>query len=158
MAGETVTAALMNAHLRDNLNIIAAVGITGWTAYTATWTSSGTPPAIGNGSVGGRYCQVGKLYVAQFLMQTGSTTTYGTGTYYWATPVTLATTFRQTGSLQVTDSSAGTVFFGSWEVPTTTTLQAYMEHATATGAVTATNPMTWATGDTIRGYHYGEAA
>lgn len=58
-----------------------------WAAYTPVWASSGTQPAVGNGSISGKYAQVGKI-VHYWISQTmGSTTTYGTGNYTWSLPV-----------------------------------------------------------------------
>lgn len=62
-----------------------------WTAYTPTWSSSGTAPAIGNGTLTGRYIQLGKLVVFRIFWQAGSTTTFGTGYWTWTLPVTRST-------------------------------------------------------------------
>jgi len=50
-----------------------------WQSYTVSWTASTTNPAIGNGTLTGRYIVIGKLctYVLGLVM--GSTTTYGSG-------------------------------------------------------------------------------
>ena len=57
-----------------------------WTAYTPTWASSGTQPAIGNGSILGRYVQVGKTVTVMINLVMGTTTTFGTGTYTFTVP------------------------------------------------------------------------
>lgn len=50
-----------------------------WTSYTPTWTvETGTNPSIGNGTLAGQYCRVGKLVFVKFSMTAGSTTTFGT--------------------------------------------------------------------------------
>lgn len=59
-----------------------------WTSYTPTWTGSGSNPAIVNGTLAGYYKQVGKTVFVRILMVAGSSTTFGTGTYSWALPVT----------------------------------------------------------------------
>jgi hypothetical protein len=58
-----------------------------WTAYTPTWTSSGTAPAIGNGTLQGSYLRVGKLVYGHIYWKAGSTTTYGTGLYFFSLPL-----------------------------------------------------------------------
>ena len=62
-----------------------------WTAYTPTWTSSGTAPAIGNGTLQGSYLQVGKLVYTHIYWKAGSTTTFGTGVYFLSLPFTAYT-------------------------------------------------------------------
>ena len=58
-----------------------------WTAFTPVWTSTGTAPSIGNGSILGRYYQQGKLIFATYLIQFGTTTTFGTGTWGFSWPI-----------------------------------------------------------------------
>jgi hypothetical protein len=59
-----------------------------WTAYTPGWTSTGTAPAIGNGTLTGRYLQLGALVIFSAEMVAGTTTTFGTGNYSLQLPVT----------------------------------------------------------------------
>lgn len=79
-------------------------------AYTPTWTSSGTAPAIGNGTITGQYSRQGKMADVLIKMTLGSTSTAGTGTYYWSLPFAPAsTTYADImGSWLLTDSGAGT--------------------------------------------------
>lgn len=59
-----------------------------WTTYTPTWSSTGTHPAIGNGNfTGSSYSQVDKTVSFLLNMTTGTTSTYGTGTYIIGLPV-----------------------------------------------------------------------
>lgn len=83
VAGETVTAALLNSHLRDNLKAIGDP----WATYTPSWTGSGGNPAIGNGTLAGWYMQAGKLVHFRISIIAGSTTTYGSGNYSLTLPV-----------------------------------------------------------------------
>lgn len=57
-----------------------------WTAYTPVWGSSGTAPALGNGTITGRYIKVGKLVFYKISLVLGTTSTVGTGTYTWTLP------------------------------------------------------------------------
>lgn len=59
---------------------------TAWTAYTPSWTASGSNPAIGNGSITGQYKVIGKTLYLRITMQTGTTTTFGSGTYRVSLP------------------------------------------------------------------------
>lgn len=59
-----------------------------WTPYTPTWTASVSDPAIGNGSIVGRYQMVGpKTCAARFSVTGGSTTSIGSGNYLFGLPV-----------------------------------------------------------------------
>jgi len=86
VSGEVVTAALLNTHLRDNLNAIGNA----WTTYTPAWTASTTNPVINNGTLTGSYMQAGKYVTFRIRVVMGSTTTYGSGTYFFSYPFTAA--------------------------------------------------------------------
>lgn len=88
VVGETVTAAMLNAEIRDQFSSMFDV----WTTYTPSWVSSGTAPALGNGVLTGRYMKIGRTVHAAIRMSCGSTTTYGTGNYSWSLPFTAANT------------------------------------------------------------------
>ena len=154
-AAETVTASIMNAHVRDNLKALAD----GWVAYTPTWTASGTAPALGNGTIVGGSITTGPKTLDFFILLTmGSTTTYGTGTYRFTLPASAAS--RGTGSTinmsgLLTDTSAGAA--GKWGVQacqfvTTSTIELLAPTATADSKLAIVGqlvPFTWANTDII---------
>lgn len=73
VAGEVVTAALLNTHLRDNLNAISGL----WTAWTPTITATaGTFTTV---SAAGRYTQIGKTVIWSLTI---TMTTAGTASNY----------------------------------------------------------------------------
>lgn len=86
VVGEVVTAALLNAELRDQLTDILGA----WTSYTPVWAATTTPPSVGNGTLTGRHKLIGKLCTAVWELVMGSTTTFGSGTYSWSLPFTAA--------------------------------------------------------------------
>jgi hypothetical protein len=61
-----------------------------WQTYTPVWSTSGTAPAIGNGTITGRYAILGKVIVCHINLIAGSTTTFGTGTQSFTLPFTAA--------------------------------------------------------------------
>lgn len=63
-------------------------GFPGLFAYTPTWSSSGTQPVLGNGSVVGSFAIVGKHCFANISFTAGTTSTFGTGQFRFAIPVT----------------------------------------------------------------------
>lgn len=112
VVGEVVNAALLNTEIRDQLNSMFAA----WTTYTPTWTSTGTAPAIGNGSLTGRYMKIGRTVIVEINMIAGATTTFGTGNYSFSLPVqSAATGLAIPGSAQLlgTDRWSGTTIISS---------------------------------------------
>jgi hypothetical protein len=49
------------------------------------WTATTTNPTIGNGTLTGRYIQLGKLVIYRIYLVGGTTTTLGTGPAYFIT-------------------------------------------------------------------------
>jgi hypothetical protein len=50
-----------------------------WTAYTPTWSSSGTQPTLGNGSISGRFRREGTTLHVEVDLAVGSSSSVGTG-------------------------------------------------------------------------------
>ena len=61
-----------------------------WQSYTVSWTASTTNPAIGNGTLNGKYVQIGKIVTCNILMVPGSNTTFGSGNWSFSLPKTIA--------------------------------------------------------------------
>lgn len=101
VVGETVTAALMNQEIRDQFSSI----FDAWTTYTPTWTAS-TNPAIGNGTITGRYLKVGRKCIAVIKVTMGSTTTYGSGGYSFGLPFTSASGVDYLGTARLVAANA----------------------------------------------------
>lgn len=148
---------LLNGGL-DNNNIAASAGIVAtklsvaYAAYTPTWTASGTAPAIGNATVVAKYAQIGKFIHAYGLISFGTTSTYGTGSYSFALPVTAGTSGTYvTGQALLYDSSANAAG-NALAFLTTTTTMTLQYGATYLGTLTPAGqlaPWTWATSDII---------
>jgi hypothetical protein len=66
----------------------AWVGMGAWNTYTPDWSAATTDPAIGNGTLTGKYAVVGKVCHFTTLVTFGSTSTYGSGSYSFGLPVT----------------------------------------------------------------------
>jgi hypothetical protein len=123
-------------------------GAPGWQAYTPTWTaSSGTAPAIGNGTLVGRYWQLGATVFFRIYMLTGSTTTFGTtgATWYFAIPVSPLS--------DAANSNQTVASFGAGGYQLTPFLRdtypntLYLLYGTTT--VGPTVPVTWTSGMTL---------
>lgn len=57
-----------------------------WSSYTPVWTSTGTAPTLGNGTLVGAYRQLGKTIDLRVTLTIGSTTSIGTGVYRLSLP------------------------------------------------------------------------
>ena len=88
--------------------------ISAWTTYTPTWYSSGVQPTIGNGTLTGRYVQIGATIIGEIRLVLGTTTNRGTGTYRFSLPlVGIAENFQPMGQVVVRDEGPGSTFFGT---------------------------------------------
>jgi len=87
-----------------------------WSSYAPLWTSNGTAPVLGNGTMIGYYAKVGRLVTAKIELNSGSTTTFGTGYYSWTLPIVAAVTGVPTnqiahcGSMGISTSGSGTFY------------------------------------------------
>lgn len=65
-----------------------SVGTNGaWTSFTPAWSATGSPPAIGNGSLFGHYALQGKVCTVFINITAGTTTTFGSGGLRLSLPV-----------------------------------------------------------------------
>jgi hypothetical protein len=130
-----------------------AIGNTVIGTYTAY-----TPPiggfTIGNGTRDTKYCRVNNFVHYTGLITFGSTSTFA-GSFFFNVPITGDfTTSQPIGTSYIRDASTGVTYAGI--VRPLSTFQAYGSiHSSDIGgwlrfrAVSATDPMTWATGDQI---------
>ncbi|MGV9850417.1 hypothetical protein ACWDWU_16855 [Streptomyces sp. NPDC003442] len=150
----TATGALRTDGALTIIGNVAAANITTgtWTTYTPTWTASTTNPSLGNGTLIGKYALIGKTCHGHINLVTGSTTTYGSGTWSWALPVTSAndgTTRIGTAHLL----SGGYRASGDIVIsPNASTASIYFPAASDTrmAGASATYPITWSQTDQIR--------
>jgi hypothetical protein len=120
-----------------------------WTAYTPSWTSTGTAPAIGNGSLVGAYRIDGKTLFIRLRMVAGSTTTFGTGSWSFSLPagVTSVTGTQQYITARGVDVSASANYSGSGRVVSAATAIEGIHIGSGTAFISNTTPFTWANTD-----------
>ncbi len=118
--------------------------------YNPQWASTGTQPAIGNGTIVGKYSMKGNQIFDNGRQTNGSTTTYGTGTYTWSLPFASKTisNYGSNGSCQVFDSSAGTFYVGRSSIGSNSSTINLATHAAAS-LMSGTVPIALATSDVI---------
>ena len=158
VAGDTLTAAYWNTYVRDDINWIARAGINAWSSFTPTWTSSGTAVALGNGTTTGFYQHTGMGLMVTGHQIMGSTTTYGTGNYSFATPVATnihASTYSGFGHAILVDTGTATRY--GLVVVLGSTIQIHYTDTT-TSLVGQTVPHTWANTDEIHFSYIAESA
>jgi hypothetical protein len=61
-----------------------------WTSYTPTFTTDGTQPILGDGTITGAYKIIGKTCFVRVKLNPGSTTTFGSGALLFGLPVNAA--------------------------------------------------------------------
>lgn len=147
LTNKTLTAPTINGGVADAASTIG--GVTGtaiaaaraaWTAYTPALTNA----AVGNGTITGRYLQMGKtvFFTAQFTL--GSTSAVGTQPTVSAPVAGQAASYVVAG--QAYDSSANALYTIVGSLPTSGTA---IRLGSGGGDVTASVPFVWAVGDNI---------
>lgn len=150
-AGEVVDP----ADISTLIDIATALGGP-WTDWSASvnWTSTGTPPAILNGTISAAYIQVGKFITYTGRISMGSTTTFG-GANAWSIALPVAAlNSNYTGSAYFNDASVTANKTGGALIPGTSTCS----FSSIGGPVTATVPYTWAVSDFLSWYVTYQAA
>lgn len=131
-----------------------------WQTFTPTLqvlVGSGTDWVIGNGTINGRYLQVGNLVQVFIEVVFGSTSTYGTGSLALGNlPINIAapvSTDPAIGTSQLRDASLTTLYPGTVyrRGNNGATLWTYLTNATYATSTNISNtvPFTWANGDSI---------
>jgi hypothetical protein len=86
---------------------VPALPVGAWTSYVPVWSGNGTAPTIGNGTISGNFCQIGKTVHFNVSWSLGSTSTVGTSTRYTVSlPITAKSNQALTGSGLYYDTSA----------------------------------------------------
>jgi hypothetical protein len=124
------------------------------TAYTPTWAGSGSNPAIGNGSLTGKYIQIGKLVFFEIIQSMGSTTTFGSGVWTWSLPVAAAVS--NGGAFPVYCLDLGTAHFIAVGHLTTSAAFLITSNDDVASGFTPSSPFVWANGDRIhvQGFYF----
>lgn len=127
---------------------------TNWATASLTfsnWTPTFSNVTLGNGTVSGRYIQIGKyvFYTAVLTLGSTSSITGGIGLNY---PVNAVASSAITGDVTLRDASAG-FFYRAMAFLVSSTSQTILCDNSAAGGplqgVTATVPFTWAVGDQV---------
>jgi hypothetical protein len=130
-----------------------ASDLTAWTSYTPTWTSDSSTPSIGNGSLAGRYKQIGKTVFFSMKLTYGSTTTGGAGAWMFGLPVTA---YDANYQFAVSILNSGLAWYGAIANGNYKNSTSYFSiihqndtQTTVWGGVTAGAPFTFGSQDTL---------
>lgn len=135
-----------------------------WDSWTPTWTSSGSAPSIGNGTLSGAYIVVGKTCFFRIKFVGGSTTTWGTGSYFINLPVAghsgIAANdgFTLNGYAEDLSTVAYTVLGTRMDNTSRFYVIIYAPQTTSASNWAQTQPFTWGTGDYWSGTGFYQVA
>lgn len=144
-SGQTLTAAIMNAQVRDAISGLQAA----WSDTATTWTAATTNPTLGNGVLTNRVNRTGKSIAVNLTLVFGSTTTIGSGAYTFTLPVASVfstTTYVNLGSASMRDTSASANRIGAAILTSPSTFQIVAADGTTVGSAA---PWTWANNDIL---------
>jgi hypothetical protein len=120
-------------------------------AYTS-WTPTLTNLTLGNGTMSGKYVQIGKFVHATLSLTWGSTTS-SSGAWEFSSPVTMATPNNTyIGTARILDNGVQN-YPGMVLILTSTKLIAFAQYVANTWSeasnIATTSPFTWTTGDNL---------
>lgn len=123
-----------------------------WASYTPTWRASIADPAIGNGAIAGRFRRLGTTAEVNVTITMGSTTTFGTGSWFVTLPPgctgrTVTNGYQTKGAVLAIDTGVNSYPCDPYVISAGTNIQ--LVYGSPWAAVTATAPFTWGNGDVL---------
>lgn len=146
VSGEVVTAAELNAEIRD-----AIVGVqAAWTAYTPTLTNI----TLGNGTLNFAWSRIGHTIFARGQFVAGSTTTYSAGTLALSLPTTPIAAITTVGGYPIgtgiiQNSGSATRAGCTALVTTAGTVNFMLDNSAANTLINNATPGAWSTSGMI---------
>ena len=140
-----------NIEAKANSYVYGAV-ITNMESYTPTWTSASTAPAIGNGTIAGRFQRIGDSARVRIYIATGSTTTFGSANdWTFSIPPGLsidtaklpATAESDVGLAQASVTTSGNTYDGVIQYASATTVLVRATDGVGSVGWRSTQPTTW---------------
>jgi len=141
---------LSGAEISDNYFSKASSpqGFPQWFNYAVTWDADTTSPAIVNGTLQGKFRVVGRSVLCVIFMAPGSSTTFGTGNWWFMGPITSSKVKRSTGAVKMNDAGNALyigVAYISGAMPSIRLIS-----DSQAGWVSSLVPFTWANGDDLQ--------
>jgi len=153
----------------ENANIAAGAAIaasktsigtfTDWTGFTPTWTTSGTNPAIGSGTIGGRYTQIGNIVMGQIAITMAGDTTYGNAAWLLTLPVAVGgSSLAVQGNAMCYDNDVSKRYMNSQVVKDVgDVISIFRLQSDGGSSVQAAVPFVWAASDVLNVDFFYEA-
>ncbi len=118
--------------------------------FAPVWASSGTQPAIVNGTIVGIYKVRRNRWIQNVRLTAGGSTTFGTGTYTFSNAFTAKTLANSAypGAAAIYDNSTDTLYAANANVVSGGAVTNIRSHATV-GVISPTVPVTLAASDQI---------
>ena len=121
-----------------------------WQSYTVSWTAATTNPSIGNGTLTGRYVQIGKTVICSISLTMGSTTTYGSGIWRFSLPKSVASSsVRYIGQWRAYDTSTDASYSGVTSLSSGDSDIIIFSRDHGSSTLSDVIPFTWASGDEL---------
>jgi len=125
----------------------------GWTGYVPAWTAAVSNPALGDGTLTGKYCKVGKLVLFHLVLLVGAGTTLGSGAWHFSLPTTcvLSTGHVFPGRLYDAAGGAGGVvhYAASGVLVDATKFVVIYDQEVGSDHVQSNKPFAWAENDLV---------
>lgn len=116
--------------------------------YTPSWTASVSNPVLGNGTVTGKFVQIGKFVHYEIVYVFGSTTTFGSGTYKFSLPVAAASGGDSAAGYAIMFDAGVEWRIGVAIIADANNVSVIEDHDTGSG-ITPTTPFTFASGQVV---------
>jgi hypothetical protein len=161
----TPNTVIRSTDVNSNFNELDAKIADNWTTWTPTWSSTGTQPSLGDGTLTAKYMQIGKIVFVTIRFVAGATTTFGSGSYRLTYPVTPTSAYSTNNAgwcLSGYSEDAGLVTYtvnGTRCVSLTTFAVSISSPISASADQwRSIGPFTWGTGDFWSATGFYEAA
>lgn len=147
VAHTTARAADVNQNFQDVQTWANNLGV--GQSFTPTWTATGGGASIGNGTLTGRYWEIGDLIIAHYYLAMGSTSNQGSsGVWEFTFPVAQDTSSQiWVGYGSDFDSGVANPKAVTAHPQSNTLIRVYLYDGSAIGVG---SPHTWATGDILK--------
>lgn len=133
----------------DHPQYVRGVDLGVWTAYTPAWTAATTNPSIGDGSIIGRYTQIGKTVVCNITLTIGSTTNCGSGNWKIGLPKTSKNSNVAYNGIWVALDSGANFYDGVTVLyPDINFINTFIRTGNFSG-LSASSPHSWGQGDQL---------
>ncbi len=124
---------------------VISAGSASWENYTPSWTTTGTAPVVGNGTLTGRFRQISTTVDFKIVLTWGSTTTGGTNPWLFDLPKDAASSDWAFAAHVLEDGVGNTLAMGQLQ----SGVSIFQVVAEPGNVVDVTVPHTWGTVDRL---------